>query len=59
MSDPEPLLEVQIHDDAPPQELIAPIDQPNMCKWCLIYSAVMAILLGVGIILWYYGSGNL
>jgi hypothetical protein len=58
MSDPEPLLEVQIHDDAP-GELIVPINQPNMYKWCLIYSGIMALLLGVGIILWYYGSGNL
>ena len=59
MSDPEPLLEVQIHDDDAPGELIAPINQSNMCKWCLIYSAVMTLLLGVGIILWYYGSGDL
>ena len=58
MTDPEPLLEVQIHDDES-QELIAPIDPPNMCKWCIIYSTGMVLLLGVGIILWYYGSGNL
>ena len=55
MTDPEPLLEVQVHDG----EIIAPIDPPNMCKWGIIYSAIMVLLLGVGIILWYYGSGDL
>lgn len=54
----EELLEVKIVNDES-QELIAPIDRPNMCKWCIIYSVIMAALLGVGIILWYYGTGHL
>ena len=55
MSDPQPLLEVQIHDE----ELIAPIDPPNMCKWCLIYSAGMSVLIIGAVFIWLKSTHDL
>jgi hypothetical protein len=58
MADPQPLLEVQIHNEVI-GELIAPIDPPNMCKWCLIYSAGMGALIIAAALIWLNAAGNL
>ena len=53
MSD-ETLISIKIDDESNDQQIIAPMDSPNMCKWCLIYTGCMGVLLGIGIVIWIY-----